>query len=928
MTPEAKARENIDRMLRESGYVLQDMYELNPNASTGVVVREYPTDDGPVDYLIFIDGEPAGMIEAKAENKGSSLGDASEQSERYANSRLKYSSKDHDIRFIYESTGVITYFRDRHDSKARSREVFSFHRPETLAEWRKERDTLRNRMGSFPPLDHSGFRACQVTAIANLEKSFSDNKPRALVQMATGAGKTYTAITSVYRLLKHAGAKRILFLVDTKNLGEQAESEFLSFKPYDDAHCFSELYPVRRINSSFISKDTKVCIITIQRMYSILCGEDFDESDEETSPSEINRGQGPPRPREVVYSSVYPPEFFDFIVIDECHRSIYNVWQQVLDYFDAFYIGLTATPDNRTFAFFKQNIVSEYSHEDAVIDDVNVGREGTYLIQTKIGTDGAIIAGGTLESIVEKRDRLSRKKSWEQLDEDLEYEPLQLDKDIVNPSQIRTVITEFKRKIPEMFPDRFDRETGKMEVPKTLVFAKMDSHADDIVNIMREVFSEGNEFCKKITYSADDPKSVLSSFRNEYYPRIAVTVDMISTGTDVRPIECLVFMRDVRSKSYFEQMLGRATRTISHDDLCKVSPSATRRKLGFIVIDAVGVTTSKKTTSRQLECIPTEPLKSIMMRIAMGDLDRDTLTTMAARMIRLDKEMTGSESKKFTEIAKVTCPQIARNLLNAFDEDAIRAEAIRSFGTEQIPEEKFKETSAQMAASAARPFSDPKLREYILSIRKIHDQIIDRDNIDFVTYSEWDSENKDKAEKTIETFANFIEDNMNTIEALEIIYGGSYRTRHITYEMIKEIHDVMQGTCHLTVEKVWRAYRTCNPDKVRESNPVNLLTDIISLIRFQLGHVSELHPFRKNVEKRFQQWTFDKQKGALKYTEEQMEWLRMIRDHICASFCVSPDDLEYTPFDSKGGLGRFFHLFGSDCKILLDEMSAYLVEVA
>lgn len=261
-------------------------------------------------------------------------------------------------------------------------------------------------------------------------------------------------------------------------------------------------------------------------MYSILKSGELDEADEEVSPNEAIMTGGV---REVAYNEDYPPEFFDFIIIDECHRSIYNVWQQVLDYFDAFLIGLTATPDKRTFAFFKQNVVSEYTREESIVDGVNVGSD-VFVIETQIGKEGATV----LKQVIEKRDRLSREKRWEQMDEDVAYVSAQLDRDVVNPSQIRTVVREFRDKITtEIFPDR-------EEVPKTLVFAKTDSHADDIINIVREEFGKGNEFCKKITYHAEeDPKSVLAAFRNEFNPRIAVTVDMIATGTDIKPLECL-----------------------------------------------------------------------------------------------------------------------------------------------------------------------------------------------------------------------------------------------------------------------------------------------------------------------------------------------------------------------------------------------------
>ncbi|MDR1051042.1 MAG: DEAD/DEAH box helicase family protein [Deltaproteobacteria bacterium] len=921
MTPEQIARVNIDKMLLDAGYVIQDMSELNRTAALGVAVREYPTNSGEVDYLIFIEGEPAGVIEAKAEEKGFALSVVAEQSARYMASGLKHYAKMPDIRFAYESTGTVTNFRDAHDEKSRSRKVFSFHLPETLQEWLKENDTLRNRLRAFPAFDTKNFRKCQVTAIENLEASFSDNKPRALIQMATGAGKTFTAITAVYRLLKFTKAKRVLFLVDTKNLGEQAEQEFLNYLPNDDGRLFSELYSVKRLNSSYIPGDTRVCISTIQRMYSILRSEEMGEDAERDNPNE-RKEIG--KPHDVAFNPKYPPEFFDFIIIDECHRSIYNIWQQVLDYFDAFLIGLTATPDSRTFGFFNKNIVSEYTHEQAVLDNVNVGRDGTYLIETEVSGKG----GKILKQVIEKRERMSRKRRWEQLDEDIDYVPAQLDRDIVNPSQIRTVIQAFASSWRTIFPNRD-------ELPKTLVFAKTDSHADDIITIIREEFGEGNDFCKKVTYGAEDPKSTLTSFRNDYYPRIAVTVDMIATGTDVKPIECLVFMRNVRSKNYFEQMLGRATRTLGEDDLKKVSPSAKERKLGYIVVDAVGVTKSQKTTSRQLERKPTASLKDLMIGVALGATDEDTLTTLAGRLAKLDKVMTPKEKEKFKELcqsegialgttidgniplpcdsADISAVSIAKTLLNAFDADIIAYVTARKYGTDTPTEKEDEyaaEVKAKLASAATAPFNNQKLRDYIENVRKSHDQIIDTQNIDTLAFSGWDDDREAKADETIATFARFIEDNKNTIDALSIIYTESYKSRPLTLKMIKELHDALRQPPYvLLVEKLWFAYGVKQPDKVKTTNIVSQLADIVSLIRFQLGQSTELASFSADVKRRFQVWTFDKQKGSFKFTQEQAEWLRLIRDHIAASIEITADDLELSPFDNMGGLGKFYQLF-------------------
>ncbi len=560
-TPEERARDIIDGMLRQAGWNVQSKDRIDFGAGSGIAAREYRTDIGPADYVLFVGRKPVGVIEAKPESWGQNITKVEAQSGGYAAAKLKWLSNQEPLPFVYESTGVLTRFTDTRDPKPRSREIFSFPQPETLQEWRHQSASLRSRLQELPALDAAGLRECQFNAIERLEESFKTNHPRALIQMATGSGKTYAAITAIYRLLKHADAQRILFLVDTRNLGKQAEQEFMAYMPCDDNRKFTELYGVQRLKSFYVSADSQVCISTIQRMYSLLQGKELDEGAEEVNPAELI--VRPKEPMPVAYSGKIPPEFFDFIIIDECHRSIYNLWRQVLEYFDAFLIGLTATPDNRTYGFFKKNVVSEYGHEQAVADGVNVANE-IYVIETETTKHGGQLK---LNQPVEKRERLTRSRRWDIQDADVAYEGRELDRDVVNPDQIRTIIRTFRDHLPQIFPDR-------LEVPKTLIFAKTDSHADDIIQTVREQFGEGNEFCKKITYRTnEDPDSLLAQFRNDYHPRIAVTVDMIATGTDVRPLECLLFMRDVRSRNYFEQMKGRGARTVGHDDLRKVSPT-------------------------------------------------------------------------------------------------------------------------------------------------------------------------------------------------------------------------------------------------------------------------------------------------------------------------------------------------------------------
>lgn len=911
MTPEQEARIVIDEKLKMSGWQVQNVNQLNLLAGLGVAVREFPTSTGPVDYVLFINGEPVGVIEAKKSSAGENITVVEEQSSRYANSTFKWINRDHSIRFAYEATDKLVKFTDYKDIKYRSRKVFSFHRPEYLESLLQASDTIRNNMKHFPPLDPVGFRDCQINAINNMDVSFADNRPRALVQMATGAGKTFTAITEAYRLLKYGKMNRILFLVDTKSLGEQAEREFLAYTPSDDTRSFSQLYGVRRLKSSYIPNDVQICISTIQRMYSILKEEDLDESTEEESFNEYVTADSK-APKEVVYNEKYPPEFFDCIIIDECHRSIYNVWQQVLTYFDAFLVGLTATPDKRTFAFFNENVVSEYRREQAIIDGVNVG-EDIFLIETEVSQKG----GHILKRVIEYRDRLSREKRWEQMDEDLDYDKNKLDKDVVNPSQIRTVIKTFKE---NLFTSLFPR---RKEVPKTLIFAKTDSHADDIINIVREEFGEGNEFCKKITYSVENAEDTLSSFRNDYYPRIAVTVDMIATGTDVKPLECLIFMRDVRSKNYFEQMVGRGTRTICVDDLQKVTPSATENKDHFVIVDAVGVTKSKKSETRSLERKPTVSMKELMMNVALGDKSEDTLTSLANRISRLDKQMTDKEHKEFKKNVGTPARDLANNLLNAFDEDVI-AEKAKSLIMSDVPtQQDLEKAQKELLNEATKPFYNPDNRNFIENIRRSHDQVIDTVNLDSVVYAGFDSQREENADKVITTFREFIEENKDEIIALRIIYNENYKDRPMVIEQLKSLYEKLKKK-NITVERLWDCYYIKFTNKVKRGT-VAQLTDLISIIRFEIGATDELTSFADRVNANFKEWTFRKNAGYSQFTEEQMEWLRLIKDHIISSLSILDEDLDYTPFDHKGGLLGFYEAFGDNYKNILNEMNVALV---
>lgn len=913
MKPEEQARENIDEMLEAAGWVVQDYGSHNLGANGGfVVLREFQIGQQAADYILFIDRQAVGVIEAKA--AGTTLSGVEDQSQRYAEA---FPDDLYPIQtplpFIYESTGVETYFRDTRDEESRSREVFWFHKPEELKELLNREDTLRNNLRDLPSLERRTLRDCQYEAIQALEHSLADGRPRSLIQMATGSGKTYMAVTECYRLIKHAKAKRILFLVDRNNLGKQAEKEFQQFDT-PTGRKFADEYNVQRLQSKQIDPASKVCISTIQRMYSILQGDELEDETEEESLFE--RKEELDEPKTVSYNPNVPITEFDFIIIDECHRSIYNLWRQVLDYFDSFLIGLTATPAKHTLGFFNQNLVTEYPHEQAVADGVNVGYD-VYSIRTRATEEGDQLEAGYT---VGKRNKMTREERWEQLDDTMDYSGSQLDRDVVKPDQIRTIMESFKHNLENMFPGR------DQSVPKTLVFAKNDSHADDIVRITREVFGKGNEFCKKITYKSEkDPDDLIREFRNSYNPRIAVSVDMISTGTDVKPLECLIFLRNVNSRTYFEQMKGRGTRTIDSNDLQQVTPDA-RHKTRFVLVDAVGVTENDKTDSEPLDRDPSASFEDVLEEVSLNPKpDDDTLSTLAERLSRMEKSLDDDQHRRLAQAGDAPLGDMVKDLLNASNTDVQRQRAEEMFDTEEPSDEQIEEARTELVEVAKQHFDDKDFRETLKTVKKENIQYIDP-TADEVIEFEAEPEKSMNAEQTVERFRDFIEENKDEITALQIIYNQPHRRKELTYERIRELADTLTAPPYnLRTEEVWEAYEQLESSKVEEKNEKQLLTDILSIIRFEMGEADQLEPFNNRVEKQFEKWLDQYQQDCGTFSEQQLEWLHMMKDHISTSAAMDKRDLQLEPFNQHGGIHRAYDLFGDDIDDLIEELNKELV---
>lgn len=925
---ERHARAKIDQLLTDAGWVLQDRHELDRHAALGVAVREFSLSGGFCDYLLFVAGKAAGVIEAK--RAGVTLSGAADQADRYMAGLPEHLARWDEkpqLIFDYESTGEETFFRDQRDPKPRSRRLFAFHRPETLHAWLLQPETLRARLRSMPtrhPLDRKGLRDCQVEAITGLEASLAEDRPRSLIQSATGSGKTYMACSSSYRLIRFGGAKRILFLVDRNNLGDQTLKEFQNYHPPGAANRFTDTYIVQHLHSQRIDPDAKVVITTIQRLYSLLKGQDLPEDAEEASGFEQWgrdwKSAMDAEPLPLAYNPDIPIETFDFIITDECHRSIYGLWRQVLEYFDAHIIGLTATPSRHTLGFFNRNLVAEYPYERSVADGVNVGYE-IYRIRTRVTEDGGTVEVGATGFQVPVRDKRTRAVRYEQLDADLEYAGKDLDRSVVNPNQIRTILQTFKDRVfTELFPDR----TGQW-LPKTLIFAKDDNHAEEIVHAVREVFDEGNDFAKKITYriTGEDPKTLIKAFRVDPFPRIAVTVDMVATGTDIKPVEVVIFMRDVKSEGYYEQMKGRGVRTIPDADLRAVTPDATT-KTRFILIDAVGVSETRKSASQPLERNKSVSFDALLEQIAMGRRDEDALSSLAGRLAMLDRKLDPEDRARIAEATGGRTPRdLANALLDAIDPDARQAAVLLRHGPNATPEQE-RAVVEELTDAACRPFDKAALRNLLKDIKRKTEIVIDEITTDELTGAGFD---RKRAEETVTNFKRFIADHRDELIALQILYNQPQSRRRLTYAAIRElVRRMTDPPLYLTTATIWQAYKRLDAAKVRGAPVDEQLTEVVSLVRFALGQTEILESFGAVVERRFNLWMGREKKAGREYTPEQEDWLRAIAAFIAANAEITPRDFQEAPsLADKGGILQARKVLGPGLNEMLDELQGVLV---
>lgn len=761
--------------------------------------------------------------------------------------------------------------------------------------------TFLGRMQNMPPLIEEGLWPAQITAIRNLEASLKANKPRALIQMATGSGKTFTAVSFIYRLIKFAGARRVLFLVDRGNLGRQTKKEFDQYtSPYNNFK-FGEEYIVQHLTSNQLDATARVTICTIQRLFSMLKGRELAEEDDEKGIEGLENLFSKPEP--IAYNPKFPIETFDIIVTDEAHRSIYNLWRQVLEYFDAYLIGLTATPSKQTFGFFNRNLVMEYGHEQAVADGVNVNYD-VYRIRTEVTEQGGTVEAGYS---VGYRDRLTRKTRWEELEEDMAYDADALDRAVQTPDQIRTVVRAFRDKLPiEIF-------SGRTEVPKTVVFAKDDNHAEKIVEILREEFGRGNDFAQKITYrtTGTSAEQLIKDFRTGYYPRIAVTVDMIATGTDIKPVEIVMFMRSVKSRNFFEQMKGRGVRIASPTEMSAVNPGEHIIKDHFVIVDCVGVCEQDKTDSAPMDQKKSVAFDKLLQAVALGNAEPEVLSSVAARLARLDRDLSNADRQKIAKVANgASLKDLARGIVDALNPD----------NQASLPPTQ----AQQLMQQAVKPLCDPALRNLLIDLKKKAEQIIDTVTQDNLIEAGFSEAARERAKGTVESFERFIEEHKNEITALQILYNRPQRTggAPLTFDALKALADALQAPPHLWTEsQLWQAYAALDKTKVKGENRRRILTDLISLVRFAMHQDNELLPFPERVNANFNAWIAQQEQSGKPFTAEQRKWLEMIRDHIAANLGIEAEDFDYSPFAQEGGIGKVYQLFGDEFPKVLEALN-------
>ena len=840
LLPEEKARKKIDALLKKAGWKIVSREEYSPGMSAVAIGEGLLKGNLEADYLLFLEGKAIGVLEAKKES--AVLSDiVANQAENYTHQLLPmYQYWEKPLPLIYLANGKELLFRNLKEPNGKYRKLDAMHSPKKMAELAG----VTSYFIGLPTLERKGLRDCQYKAVTNLEASFRNGQQRALIVLATGAGKTFTACLAAYRFLTYTPARRVLFLVDRNNLGKQAAGEFGDFKLTETGEPFNTIYTTERLRSSKIPERANLVICTIQRLFAVITGQELQDGDDDESAFEPGNGA------EVELSGdlKLPPDFFDLIIVDECHRSIYGRWKKVLTYFsNARIIGLTATPGEETMAFFNQNRVVNYTLEKSIVDEINVDCR-VYRIRTSATENGGEIRKG------EKFREITTYTGEKRLIRAVEATPYQatdLDRAIINPEQIKLVLESYRDAVySELYPGR---EPNLAYIPKTLIFAKSDSHADNIIKILREQVFPGQcpEFAQKITYSVDDSNTLIRNFRNDKKFRIAVTVTLVATGTDVKPLEVLIFMRDVNSESLYVQMKGRGVRTIADDSLRNVTPNADSKDL-FYLVDAIGVTEHVKNSQAPEPSDRVNiPLDKLLEQITHGYLPDDNLRLLAARLARISSKSTDSQRAEFANLAGMSMKDMASHIYGAFDDGSLAA---APFENSNQPNE--------LRKALVQPLSmNKKAREYLLILNAGFVKVLQpgRDTIISTGFL------VEKAKETIAGFQKYVQMHRDEEEALRIIADNTGEP--ITYAMLEDLkRKFLNANSQFSIDNLWHSYKVLNQGKVvpfKDKTEQEALTNLIQLVRFSLNMISELRSLVSLASQRFELWCGQNQRDTL-----------------------------------------------------------------
>lgn len=918
MLPEELARIKIDKQLSDAGWDIVSRMEYIPN-TTSAVKEALMKGSKESDYLLFVEDKAIAVVEAK--KKENTLGEeVALQAENYAVTPQNWYGLwfPKQIPLVYLANGKKLYFKNMLEPDSDYIEIPAMHTPKQMLKLIGK----TSEFGALPHLNPVGLRDCQYDAEIALENSFKEGKKKALAVLATGSGKTYLACLASYRLLNYApNIKRILFLVDRNNLAKQTKSEFSQFDRTENGKEMSSLYEISRLKKADdISGD--VVISTIQKLFAVLTGQTIADDEDEDKEDELNfnRDNDKNAPAvELGNDLKLPPDYFQFIIVDECHRSIYGKWKAVLEYFSgAKILGLTATPTPEAYAFFDNNIIEKYTYDDSVVDGVNVPSR-IFKISTEISVHGGTIEEGS--SITEKT-RINNQSNVITTSERVDYTAKHLNRSIVNKNQIDTVIAAYRDSIySKLYPDR---EENWYSIPKTLIFAVDDKHATEIVESVKKVFAEkftNNEvperFVQKITYSAGDSDALIRDFRVEKDFRIAVTVTLVATGTDVKPLEVVFFMSDVRSDVLYTQMKGRGCRVITDDKLKEVTPNATTKEC-FYIVDAVGVTEGDKTIPKPADPSQKRPtLAQVLEHLAHNEVSDDNL--------KLLRDFCSTIQKRYENNAL-----FGRHLDSFVSDFGFAPRSLANTINESLskgslpPFVSSSEYNTERKALIAVLMNNINARNKLLELQKgylayTHDQ---NDKLISAEFS------KETARSFIDSFEKYINDNKDSVEALRIIYNSENTA--ITYSMLCDLRDKLLSENRLfTPSQIWNSYKLLDSQgavsPLDTKKNVNALTNLIQIVRYAYKKNSTLISLFVGYTQRFNLYCGQRQREL---TQEQQDVMRQIAEYIVTEGAFTSMELNQFEPDLWKRAMVSFKSQGKTFTTELQQLSNFILKVA